>query len=283
MNKIIPFAAIAALTLTVACNSNENAKTEETPKTLAKVTSFNLTTDNPLVEYSGGPNVISYDSEGRIVKSSTGSTETTYVYSGDNAKATRILLEDKSVVSTENLVFDQTNTVLSETFDLVKKGVKGEVNYVYDDKGRIIKEDCRGANGNIPHNILSEFTYDEATGLITKARVVYEIAGSKADADITLEYSDKANPVAFYPEAMQMFSFNEILSLTGYTGYSRDRLVSKIKYLDRLSKRGYDLIFDYDFDADGKLTAIHERYVSFDENGNQNPNELKVDFTDIKY
>lgn len=274
--------AIASVLVLGACDS-DNKQTSTTPDHPAKVISFNLTSDLEGIDNVKGLNTISYGADGRVTKSTTGTTETTYVYTGNKGVSTEIQLPDGSVNQTREIFFNDSDLVARELLDLKKSGVTGNVNYTYDAKGRLIKEVSRTGEGESSYIINTDLIYDEASGLVTRINITTDVAGEISGHSYTLEYTDIPNKAAFYPEAAIFFASNEVLTFTGFTGYSRDRLLSKATSTDENTGTVYIMTFDYDLDQNGLLNAIHAKWNSQDKDGNPTDFEKKIDYTDIKY
>ena len=189
----------------------------------------------------------------------------------------------ESRLGLNTLEFNSLHNATVEHFDYGAGSNKGVINYTYNDKGRIIKEVCDGDNPGYTFHMSTEFTYDDATGLISKMHHVRHIGDTRCDQELTFFYTDKANPVAFYPEAMEIYAFDESLSLCGQTGYSHDKLIDHIDTYDKLTGVKARFVFSYDYDAEGRLTAIRQKYFDVPQNGGEPEKYLTYDFTELKY
>lgn len=98
-----------------------------------------------------------------------------------------------------------------------------------------------------------------------------------------LEYSDRDNPVAFYPEYMAWFVFNGTLGATPQSGYWRNKLLDKIWVLSPEGKKNAVMTFTYDFSPEERPTAIYIAYHPIDANGNQLPELQHLNITEISY
>ena len=277
--------AAAALIMTGACsNSNsENPDQPATPSGLPKVTSFVLASDVQGIESRLGLNTLSYDSVGRVTRHVNKFFDETLTYSGDKCSVVQIYKPDNAVIQSCEVEFNSLHNATVEHFDYGAGSNKGVINYTYNDKGRIIKEVCDGDNPGYTFHMSTEFTYDDATGLISKMHHVRHIGDTRCDQELTFFYTDKANPVAFYPEAMEIYAFDESLSLCGQTGYSHDKLIDHIDTYDKHTGVKARFVFSYDYDAEGRLTAIRQKYFDVPQNGGEPEKYLTYDFTELKY
>lgn len=280
-SKLIIFAAAGTFVLVSCGTKGKPTNVESEP--LPKIKSFNFSSDLPNADDAKGLYTISYNADGRIVKSNNGNTVTTYEYSDNKGFSTKIKLPEKTVNQTDEIFFNNSNIVFRELIDIKQYGIKGETNYSFDSKGRLVKQEYKAGEGETSYILIANISYDEATGLPTKIEVDTDVANDKYKQEYILEFSDKPNPVAFYPETLEFFSSNEVLAFTGFTGYSRNRLLSKVTAKDNQTDTVHVMTYQHDFDKNGKLTAIHGKWHSLDENGNLTDSENYIDYTDIKY
>lgn len=270
--------AFASAMVLASCDSDSDGKEDALPKIL----SFKCT---PLTYYPPellGNNRFSYDPDGRVVRYTTDTIRQEFTYSGTNTcNGTTTLLSDQSVMQTQAFKMNDKWMPTEESVDYISENFEGSVSYEYNGKYRIMHLTAQADNGNFIDCIHS---YDSSTGLISEVKVYRKGTGREDLNQIyRFEYSDRDNPVAFYPENMQWFDFEPAFSLTGQSGYYRNKLLDKVWVLTPEGKKTDVYLFRHDFSSEGKLTAIHQYYSKVDENGAALAETLHIDYTDILY
>lgn len=277
------FIAVAfALAMVLAsCDSDETGENGN-GNALPKIVAFKCT---PLAHYPSellGNNHFSYDSEGRVVSYTSDVIRHELTYSDNNTcKGISTLLSDQSVMQTQDFELNDKWMPTEESVDYISENFKGSGSYEYNEKYRITYLTAQTDSGNF---IECMYTYDSSTGLISEVKVVKKGAGiENLNQSYCFEYSDRDNPVAFYPENLQWFDFEPAFSFTGQTGYYRNKLLDKVWVLNPEGKKTGVFLFKHDFSAEGKLTAIHQYYSQVDENGTLSAETLYIDYTEISY
>lgn len=283
MDKKFTFVIWALMTITLSACDNDSPS-ENKKDSLPRIQSFVWDgTQSSYPEQLNGLNSFSYDSDGRIKSYATPSQKTTYTYDGLNCVGVMTSIPDNEKLQDQYILFNKDGHPVSEESTSWYNNSTASMKYGYDSEGRIISYDFYADE---KRNIYAEFRYDSSTGLMSEAIGDYQIgSGKRVKLKYSYYYSDRPNPVAFYPEFHQIFDAEPALAFTGIDGYGRDRLIDRIV----VSVEGTDappieaFLFSYEFSAGGKLTSITETLALLDDDGNVMATHPLVKITDIRY
>lgn len=244
-----------------------------------------LTTDLESAQNLAGLNTFDYDSEGRVIRYANTYATTVLTYNGNASKAVKTRNSDKDTLQTS--VFRMADGLfVSETFTTPPTHGNGTLTYSLDDRRRLIGEAMTATSSEGDMSMRSSLRYDKASGLVSEVTTYQAIGANSRQFLIHPVYSERENPVALYPEAMQWYSYNETISVTGRNGYSCAKLIDRLNIVETREsgeKRDITLEYSYDFDDSGRLTAIHQKHIPLDGQGNPEQPLATVHFTEIKY
>ena len=284
MDKKFSFVILALLAMVISACDNDNDSPSNGKDTLPPIQSFVWPEAESSPKQLEGLNRFVYDSEGRVTLYETLVQKTTYTYDGLKCTGVMTSIPSGEKLQDQYIVFNKDGRPVSEESTDWENNASADMKYEYDSEGRIISYDFNVSDGRYRR---SEFKYDSSTGLISEAIVDYPpIKGSTRRFKIKYRfcYSDKPNPVAFYPECHQIFDAEPALAFTGLDGYQRNRLIDKI-YVNSIDVDADLEVFaySYEFSAEGKLTAIIETVSLLDAEGEVMSSAAPIKITDIKY
>ena len=280
MNKpIFQTGIFLAIALLYGCN-NDNHEPATDDK-LPQIKSYVWSAAEGAPEQLAGLNEFDYDSSGRITLYSTPVQKTVYTYNGTKCNGIMTSTASGAKWQEQTLTFNKYGRPISEESTDFENGDVASVKYGYNDAGRLTKYEISLDDGRFKS---CNLIYDDATGLVSEVRVLRHEAGGEDNLNLIYryEYSNRKNPVALYPECLQIIDNEPAFGITGIDGYSRDLLPDKIT----MSLNGVDMqvfSFTYGFSEDGKLTSILETASHLDEKGNVVQSIPAIRITDIKY
>lgn len=290
-SKSFAMVALAAAAVLMGCGSHSDKKADGNGEpALPKILSFKVETNFNVIEYAKGVYRLSYDEKGRLAGFDTKGLEEVYSYSDDgNCRVVTSYRSDKSVSQTADFKCDDRGKPVEEHFVLVNSHMisgeaKGTILYSYDEEGRITCQDCKTQSPADGIIFKSDFKYDSSTGLLSEVNLRQKFPGLEvSDKLFRLEYSDRDNPVAFYPEYMLWFVFDTGMGANGQSGYWRNKLLDKMWILTPEGEKTAAVIFTYDFSEEGKLTGIHQSYREVTADGSLQTERMYFKITEIAY
>ena len=289
-DKSFVLVVLTIVTVLAGCGSTHNKKNDGSREnSLPKIRSFKIETNFNITEDGKGVHHLTYDSLGRLVNYVMSKSEEKYAYADNGmCSVVSVCRSDSSVMGTSEIRFNDKWMPLEENFVLINSPIivgeaRGTISYRYDEKGRILSQDCETRSPADGIIFKSSFKYDASTGLLSEVKLRQKFPGWKEASNqvFGFEYSDRDNPLAFYPEYMMWFVFNGTLGTTPQSGYGRDKLLDKIWILSSEGKKTAVLIFTYDFSSEDKLTGIYISYHEVDPNGDLLPELRYFKITEI--
>ncbi len=280
MNKTMFFTVIMLASISLyGCSNDEQDPVIESK--LPSVKSFVWSAAEGAPELLAGLNEFDYDLEGRVTLYSTPAQKTVYSYKGIQCNGVVTNTATGAKWQEQLLTFNNAGRPVSEKSTDFDSGDVASANYEYDEEGRLKKYAFSLNDGRFKN---CDLTYDSKTGLLVEVRVGRHDSSEEEAVNLryVYEYTDRKNPVALYPECIQIVDNEPAFGLTGIDGYVRDLLPDKI----HVSWNGVPVqvfSFTYGFSDEGKLTSIQENVSWLDDKGNVEQTIPAIHITDIKY
>lgn len=288
MKKNLLFAVVLFLSLVgvISCKNNkEDASETATARLQSYKTEFSL----QVWGKGGAVNVLQYDEQQRLASWNSDSIRWHYSYRTDGGvDVYGEFLRDGRKQFTGTITRNEAGLSEIEDYSVLISRVPVEppipemMTYTYDEKNRLIHATDKVDADAYSYTINVTFLYEADDDNVTRIKYEWEVGGKTDFRYYGLKYFDKANPVGFYPELLMTTPMNGGYQVAGLAGYSRNKLLKRMNRYNKENVMTGMTDFDYQYDADGKITECTLTYQMLNGEGPMKSNDY-IRFYDIEY
>ena len=285
-NHLLVVVLLLSISTVISCKGNEGDTSENTT---ARLQSYKTEYSLQTLGQGGGASVLQYDGQQRLTTWNNDSIRWHYAYRADGgADMYGEFLRDGAKQFTGTIVFTEAGLPEVEEYSFlilpvpVETPVPEVMKCAYDGKNRLIRATDKVDAGAYSYTINVTFLYEADDDNVTRIKYEWEVGGKTDFRYYGLEYFDKANPVGFYPELLMTTPMNGGYQVAGLAGYSRNKLLKRMNRYNKENVVTGMTDFDYQYDADGKITECTLTYQMLNDEGPMKSNDY-IRFYDIEY